>query len=171
MFNIGPEEIILILVVALIFLGPAKLPEMARQMGKGLREFRSLSKRAQDELFETVSFDVGDLPEADVVPELNGSSPAVSNGRSNAPQAEKDEQPVDAAAGEAAALSGAAAVSADGSSNGAAAAPEGAGVPSERVGDLGPPEDDGGAKHVAASLDHLPPVPASPDIDQIERSG
>ena len=47
MFNIGPEEIILMLVVALIFVGPKRLPEVARQIGKGLREFRSLSSQCQ----------------------------------------------------------------------------------------------------------------------------
>ena len=55
MFNIGPEELILILVIALIFLGPAKLPEVARSLGKGLREFRSLSGRAQGELMRNLS--------------------------------------------------------------------------------------------------------------------
>ena len=55
MFNIGPEELILILVIALIFLGPAKLPEVARSIGKGLREFRSLSGRAQGELMRNLS--------------------------------------------------------------------------------------------------------------------
>jgi Tat protein translocase TatB subunit len=54
-FNIGPEEIILILVVALVFLGPNRLPEVARQIGKGLREFRSLSARAQKELMDNVN--------------------------------------------------------------------------------------------------------------------
>ena len=40
MFGIGAPEILLILVVALIFLGPAKLPEMARTLGKTYRQFQ-----------------------------------------------------------------------------------------------------------------------------------
>jgi sec-independent protein translocase protein TatB len=40
MFNIGPGEIILIGVVALLLLGPDKLPELARGLGKAFREFR-----------------------------------------------------------------------------------------------------------------------------------
>jgi Tat protein translocase TatB subunit len=55
MFNIGPEELILILVIALIIVGPKKLPEMARQVGKGLREFRSLTSNARQELMQSVS--------------------------------------------------------------------------------------------------------------------
>ena len=40
MFNIGGGEILLIAVVALLVLGPQRLPEMARTIGKALREFR-----------------------------------------------------------------------------------------------------------------------------------
>lgn len=40
MFNVGPGEIILIGVVALLLLGPDKLPELARGLGKAFREFR-----------------------------------------------------------------------------------------------------------------------------------
>jgi Tat protein translocase TatB subunit len=46
MFGIGAPELILIIVVALIFLGPEKLPETARTIGKTYRDF----KRSLDEL-------------------------------------------------------------------------------------------------------------------------
>jgi sec-independent protein translocase protein TatA len=38
--NIGPMEIALVLIVALIILGPKKLPDMGRSVGKGMREFK-----------------------------------------------------------------------------------------------------------------------------------
>ena len=38
--NIGPLEIALVLIVALIILGPKKLPDMGRSLGKGMREFK-----------------------------------------------------------------------------------------------------------------------------------
>ncbi|MEA2386299.1 MAG: hypothetical protein QOJ22_473 [Thermoleophilaceae bacterium] len=41
MFNISPLEIMVIAVIALIVLGPARLPEMARSVGRGMREFRA----------------------------------------------------------------------------------------------------------------------------------
>jgi sec-independent protein translocase protein TatA len=41
--SIGNGELLLILVVALIFFGPRKLPQLARSMGKGLSEFRKAS--------------------------------------------------------------------------------------------------------------------------------
>ncbi|SFT80910.1 sec-independent protein translocase protein TatA [Selenomonas sp. GACV-9] len=40
MFGIGVPELILILVVGLIVFGPGKLPEVARSLGKGIREFK-----------------------------------------------------------------------------------------------------------------------------------
>ena len=48
MFGIGMPELLLILGLALIVLGPKKLPELAKALGKGLAEFR----RATDELKE-----------------------------------------------------------------------------------------------------------------------
>ena len=38
--NIGPMEIAIVLIVALIILGPKKLPDMGRSLGKGMREFK-----------------------------------------------------------------------------------------------------------------------------------
>ena len=38
--SIGPMELIIVLVIALIVLGPKKLPEVGRSIGKGMREFR-----------------------------------------------------------------------------------------------------------------------------------
>jgi sec-independent protein translocase protein TatA len=40
-FNISPLEITVLLVVALIVLGPQRLPDMARSVGRGMREFRA----------------------------------------------------------------------------------------------------------------------------------
>ena len=40
MSNLGPTELIIVLVIALLVLGPKKLPEVGRSVGKGLREFK-----------------------------------------------------------------------------------------------------------------------------------
>ncbi len=50
MFNVGPAEVLLILVVALLVLGPKKLPEAARQMGKAMAEFRRVTSGLQQEV-------------------------------------------------------------------------------------------------------------------------
>jgi len=48
--NIGPMELIIVLVIALIVLGPKRLPEAGRSVGKGLREFKeSLSGDRRDD--------------------------------------------------------------------------------------------------------------------------
>ena len=39
-FNVGPMELIIVLVIALIVLGPKRLPEAGRSIGKGMREFK-----------------------------------------------------------------------------------------------------------------------------------
>jgi sec-independent protein translocase protein TatA len=47
--NVGPMELVLVLAIALIVLGPKKLPEVGRSLGKGMREFKeSLSGDAHD---------------------------------------------------------------------------------------------------------------------------
>lgn len=52
--NIGPMELVLVLVIALIVLGPKKLPEAGRAVGRGLREFKdSLSGVGGDDDRET----------------------------------------------------------------------------------------------------------------------
>jgi sec-independent protein translocase protein TatA len=39
-FNLGPGELLLILAIALVVLGPKKLPEVGKSLGKGMREFK-----------------------------------------------------------------------------------------------------------------------------------
>jgi sec-independent protein translocase protein TatA len=39
--NIGPLEIVIVLVIVLIIFGPKRLPELGRSMGRGMREFKN----------------------------------------------------------------------------------------------------------------------------------
>lgn len=50
MFGIGVPELLVILVVALIVLGPKRLPDVAKALGKGLAEFRKATADLTDEL-------------------------------------------------------------------------------------------------------------------------
>ncbi len=61
MFNIGGGEILVILVIALIVLGPQRLPTAARQVGKAMGELRRLSSGFQNELRDAM--DATDLEE------------------------------------------------------------------------------------------------------------
>jgi sec-independent protein translocase protein TatA len=54
MFNIGPWELMLILVVALIVVGPNKLPEVAKSIGKGINEFKKVTNGYKREFQEAM---------------------------------------------------------------------------------------------------------------------
>jgi Tat protein translocase TatB subunit len=52
MFGIGMTELLVILTIGLIVIGPKKLPELARSLGKGLAEFRRASTEVRREFLE-----------------------------------------------------------------------------------------------------------------------
>jgi sec-independent protein translocase protein TatA len=58
MFNIGPLELMVILLLALVVVGPSRLPEVGRSIGKGLRELR----KVQDEVRDSINFNLDAEP-------------------------------------------------------------------------------------------------------------
>ena len=72
MFGLGAGEILVILFMALIFIGPKKLPELARSLGKGIREFQ----KAKDDLLHHMNSEdeAADHPEANVAVEHQDTS-------------------------------------------------------------------------------------------------
>jgi Tat protein translocase TatB subunit len=54
MLNIGPQELILVLIIALVVVGPKRLPELGRTIGRGMREFRKM----QDDVRDTLKIDL-----------------------------------------------------------------------------------------------------------------
>ena len=60
--NIGPLELVVVLIIALIVFGPKRLPELGRSLGRGIREFRG-----------SIGGDKGDDDDDDEVRELEHS--------------------------------------------------------------------------------------------------
>jgi len=58
MLSLNPEKLLVVLVVALVLLGPDKLPRLARQLGAGWRQLREFQQRVEREVRETMP----DLP-------------------------------------------------------------------------------------------------------------
>ncbi|RFS13660.1 twin-arginine translocase TatA/TatE family subunit [Emticicia sp. C21] len=57
MFGLGTTEMVLILVVVLFFFGAKKLPELARGLGKGIREFKDASREVKENIEKAATED------------------------------------------------------------------------------------------------------------------
>ena len=55
--NIGPWELVFILAIALIVVGPGKLPEVAKSMGKAVNEFKKSTAGVKKDLQDAMNFD------------------------------------------------------------------------------------------------------------------
>jgi Tat protein translocase TatB subunit len=72
MFNIGPAELIVILMVALLIVGPKRLPEVGKSVGKALREIRRQTDEVKSSFEATINPDFDD---DDLVDDVTGSPP------------------------------------------------------------------------------------------------
>jgi TatA/E family protein of Tat protein translocase len=72
----GPLELVIILVIALLILGPGKLPDVGSALGKSIREFRKASSDVQEAV--TVNVDTSPLPPAPAPAAAAVAVPAVA---------------------------------------------------------------------------------------------
>lgn len=98
MFGIGMQEILLILVIALVVIGPKKLPEMAKALGKGYGEFR----RAFEDMKHSINTDLKSEEEKERLRRIHEqvqppSQPPSSHG---VPTAKEEETPSVSPSGE-----------------------------------------------------------------------
>jgi sec-independent protein translocase protein TatA len=85
-FNIGPPELIVILLVALLIVGPKRLPDVGKTIGRSLREFR----KAQEDLKSSFNFDLDD-EKASAKPSAPGSAKAPKTSQGDAPKEASEE--------------------------------------------------------------------------------
>jgi len=91
----GPLELVIILVIALIILGPGKLPDVGASLGKSIREFRKASSDIQDAA--TVKVDTSPLPPTPAATDqapvtVATTTPEASNGQASAARIEELER-------------------------------------------------------------------------------
>lgn len=82
----GPLELVIILVIALLILGPGKLPDVGAALGKSIKEFRKASSDVQEAV--SVNVDTSPLPAAPVAPAPLASAPVTPAPVTPAPVAE-----------------------------------------------------------------------------------
>ena len=78
--NIGPGELILILVIAIVFIGPGRLPDVGAALGKSIREFR----KASSDLSDSVKVDTTPLANPPAAPSADApAAPSEPASRTN----------------------------------------------------------------------------------------
>ena len=93
MFGIGMTELIVILVIALLVIGPDKLPELARTLGKGLAEFKRTAEDFRNTIHEDLKADEEKSKLLKKVDEQLKQKEGQQAGES-APSKEPDKEPV-----------------------------------------------------------------------------
>lgn len=70
MFDVGLQEILLVILVAIVVFGPDRLPEFARQAARFLHTVRGMARNAQSQLREELGPEYGDLNLRDLDPRV-----------------------------------------------------------------------------------------------------
>jgi TatA/E family protein of Tat protein translocase len=80
-FNVGPLELVIVLVIALLVIGPRRLPEMGNSLGKTIREFR----KASSDVTDAVSLEPESKPVAQQAAATPAAAPTATSPSSESP--------------------------------------------------------------------------------------
>lgn len=79
--QLGPAEILVVLVVALLVFGPKRLPEVGRQVGRGLKELRKIQDTVRDEINDVLHHDSDDAAPSYATTATPAPLPAAGSGQ------------------------------------------------------------------------------------------
>jgi sec-independent protein translocase protein TatB len=94
--QIGPLEILVIFIVALVVFGPSKLPQIGRQVGRGFREFRKFQAGLRDDIEDAFREDdeADDEHDEDAQPkQLDAGQPGSASTEAHTPDPRKRTEP------------------------------------------------------------------------------
>ncbi len=89
--GMGPAELILIFIIALIVFGPGKLPEVGQALGKGIRDFRKMSQELSQQVnLEAMTADLEEQEKARKKPAEEKKTPQVKPAEATTTEAPED---------------------------------------------------------------------------------
>ena len=90
MFGLGVSEVLIILVAALIFIGPKKLPALAKTLGSAFREFQNATKGLTSGLSEEIQRDIHTPMKQPVEPGGDSQTPSEDSVKENGQEHDSD---------------------------------------------------------------------------------
>ena len=91
MFGIGMQELLIILVIALIVLGPKRLPEIARALGKGMREFRKATQEVKESI--DLESELKEIEREVIMDEVKTEMPQKPTKKEKSPEKQQKDSP------------------------------------------------------------------------------
>ena len=84
MFGLSPQELLIVLLIILLLFGAKKIPELARGMGKGMREFKKGLNDVNDEIEKAAAEPAADAPGKTAGQEVATKASAAGEGEDSA---------------------------------------------------------------------------------------
>lgn len=85
MFGIGVQELIIIAIIALLIVGPKKLPDLAKTLGKGFRDFKNATEGVTEDLKDALKEDDKTKPDDGLKDSLLSKKPEAEEEKNKAP--------------------------------------------------------------------------------------